>query len=274
MTMLPPTEVRHPVATKILVFMASAVPLVCLAAGEGLAQSPVKPAAISASSTAGTPAARGVIRPWHEVKIAVDLVAKVKSLPLRVGDRFNEGNVLLEFDCARFQADLRAAKATESEQAAVHRSNVTLQRHKAVGSNDVDISRARLAKATADAESLSLRISQCKIVAPFSGRVAERMVDAHELPQANQPLLRIVNDGALEIALIVPANWLKWLKQDQAFAFTLDDTGASAQAVVTRIGAAIDPVSQTVEVFGKLQGASDNILPGMGGSATFTQPQS
>jgi membrane fusion protein, multidrug efflux system len=254
--------------------------ITALAAGISMAeaQTPVamKPAAVS-SSTAVSPSnnlsARGVIRPWHEVKIAVELAAKVKTLPLRVGDNFQKGALLLEFDCSRFQADLRAAKATEAEHAAVHKTNVTLRQHRAAGSNEVEISRARLAKATAEAESLSLRISQCKILAPFAGRIAERMTDLHELPQANQPLLRIVNEGELEIALIVPANWLRWLKTDAAFDFTLDDTGASGKASVTRLGAAIDPVSQTVEIFAKLQGATGHVLSGMSGTARFVQPQ-
>jgi membrane fusion protein, multidrug efflux system len=254
-----------------------------LAAGmsSGWAQSPAgaKPAATSSSVTqpvaASTSAltARGVIRPWHEVKIAVELAAKVKSLPLRVGDSFAKDAILLEFDCARFHADLRALKATEAEHAALHRTNVTLRQHRAAGSNEVEISRARLAKATAEAESLSLRISQCKITAPFAGRIAERMTDLHELPQVSQPLLRIVNDGELEIALIVPTHWLRWLKVDTAFDFTLDDTGANGKATVTRLGAAVDPVSQTVEIFAKLQGATGHVLPGMSGTARFPQPQ-
>jgi membrane fusion protein, multidrug efflux system len=245
-----------------------------LAAGISLAEAQmpatVKPAA---DSSALTLTSRGVIRPWHEVKIAVELTAKVKTLPLRVGDSFEKGALLLEFDCARFQADLRAAKATEAEHAAIHRTNVTLRQHRAAGTNEVEISRARLAKATAEAESLSLRISQCRIVAPFAGRVAERMTDLHELPQANQPLLRLVDDGELEVALIVPANWLRWLKVGAPLVFTLDDTGSSGKASVTRLGASIDPVSQTVEIFAKLDGATGHVLPGMSGTARFLQPQ-
>ena len=102
--------------------------LTCTVLAAGISQphaqssASTKPAATSsASALAAVPinatflSARGVIRPWHEVKIAVELVAKVKALPLRVGDRFEKSDLLLEFDCARFQADLRAAKATEAE---------------------------------------------------------------------------------------------------------------------------------------------------------------
>jgi membrane fusion protein, multidrug efflux system len=220
--------------------------------------------------------ARGVIRPWHEVKIAADIVAKVKTLPFRAGDSFETGATLIEFDCARFQADLKAARAVEAEHASVHRTNITLQKHRAIGSNDVEVARARLAKAAAEVESLTLRIQQCRIEAPFGGRVAERMIDLHEMPQANQPLLRIVSAGQTEVALIVPAAWLKWLKPGTRFDHVLDDTGAVLPSEVTRIGASIDAVSQTIEVFGRIddtKGQGGFVLPGMGGVARFSQPK-
>jgi membrane fusion protein, multidrug efflux system len=221
--------------------------------------------------------ARGVVRPWHEVKIAADIVAKVKALPLRVGDSFEAGGLLVEFDCGRLQADLKAARAVEAEHASVYRTNVTLQKHRAAGANEVEVARARLAKASAESESLSLRIRQCRIEAPFAGRVAERMIDLHEMPQANQPLLKVVSAGDTEVALIVPSAWLKWLKPGVPFEHVLDDTGAVLVGEVTRVGAAIDAVSQTIEVFGHIKDIKGPegalVLPGMGGVARFPAPQ-
>jgi membrane fusion protein, multidrug efflux system len=266
---------------KHLLPVVSVLSLTCLVVSPVMAQSqsrtPTDPVATSLmvkDISTKELTARGVVRPWHEVKIAVDLVAKIKALPFRVGDTFKQGDVLLELDCVRFQADLRASKAAEAEHAAVHRTNVTLRQHRAAGSNEVEISKARLARASAEAESLGHRITQCKIEAPFAGRIAERMIDLHEMPQANQPLLRIVNDGALEVALIVPAHWLKWLKEGSALDYTLDDTGVLAKADVTRMGASVDPVSQTVEIFAKLRGATGHVLPGMSGTARFQPSQS
>ncbi|MFM9972995.1 MAG: efflux RND transporter periplasmic adaptor subunit [Beijerinckiaceae bacterium] len=267
--MIPPPMFPRFNLKKYLLQVAGPLTLITLVAGPVQAQGLARPATDSST----VPSARGVIRPWHEVKIAADLSAKVKHLPLRVGDSFSKGAVLIEFDCARFEADLRAVRASEAEFTAVHRTNLTLRQHRAAGANEVEISKARLAKASAEAESLALRIGHCRIEAPFGGRVAERMVDMHELPQANQPLLRIVNDGELEVALIVPASWLRWLKADMQMDFTLDDTGAKAVASVTRLGAAVDPVSQTVEVFARLKGATGHVLPGMSGTARFAVPQ-
>jgi membrane fusion protein, multidrug efflux system len=248
---------------------------VLFAAGAGLAMAQDRPAASLTSAAGSSPevTARAVVRPWHEVKLAVDLSARIRTMPHRAGDRFQKGDVLIEFECARFQADLKALRAVEAEQAAQHRTNVTLRQHKAAGANEVEIARARLNKASADAESLGHRISQCKITAPFSGRVAERLTDLYEMPQAGQPLMRIVDDGELEVAMIVPAAWLRWLQSGQTLDVIFDDSGGKAAASVTRIGAAVDPASQTVEIFARLMQGTGTILPGMGGLARFRPPQ-
>lgn len=252
--------------------MAGISILAWLAAGNGFAFAQNRPAASLTSATANVAeaTARAVVRPWHEVKLAVDLSARIRSLPHRAGDRFKKGDVLIEFDCARFHSDLKALRAAEAEQAAQHRTNVTLRKYKAAGANEVEIARARLNKASAEAESLTHRISQCKVTAPFSGRVAERLTDLHEMPQAGQPLMRIVDDGELEVAMIVPA---AWLQPDHALDVTFDESGGKAAAKVSRIGAAVDPASQTVEIFARLTESKGAILPGMGGTARFHPPQ-
>ena len=62
-----------------------------------------------------------------------------------------------------------------------------------------------------------------------------------------------------------------WLQQNIAFKFAVDETGSTYEATVVKIGAVVDPVSQTVVVKGKFQGAA-NVLAGMSGTARFEQP--
>jgi len=45
-----------------------------------------------------------------------------------------------------------------------------------------------------------------------------------------------------------------------------------SNAAVLRVGAAVDPVSQTVKVTAKLPGGRAQVLPGMSGTADFKRP--
>ena len=90
------------------------------------------------------------------------------------------------------------------------------------------------------------------------------------MPAPGKPFLKIIKSGALEIKLIVPSRWLVWLRRGQKFEFAVDETAKSYPAKVMRISTEVDPVSQTVEIFGRLAQGTD-VLVGMSGIARFKQ---
>lgn len=218
---------------------------------------------------------RGVVRPQSQATISTDLSARVSSTNYKEGDRFKKGDVLIEFDCRRTQAELDAADAQSLEMKLALDNNVVLDKYKAVGRADLEISRARVKRAEAEANGLRARLDQCKVIAPFNGRIAELAIQAHEMPAMGKPFLTIIEDQALEVELIVPSDWLKWLKTDATFNFNVDETASSFPAHVTRISAAVDPVSQTIKVMGLFDSdaAGAGILSGMSGSAEFQEPR-
>lgn len=218
---------------------------------------------------------RGVVRPQNHATIATELQARVAATHFKEGDRFKKGDVLIEFDCRRHQADLAAAEAQTLEMKLALDNNVVLDKYKAVGKSDLEISRARVKKTEADANGLRARLDQCKVVAPFDGRISELVVQPHEMPAAGKPFITIIEDQKLEIELIVPSEWLKWLKTDAKFRFAVDETKTEFPAHVTRIGAAVDPVSQTIKVMGVFDADAvlGGILSGMSGAAEFDEPR-
>ncbi len=215
---------------------------------------------------------RGIVKAEAEAMISSELVAKVKSLPFKEGQKFQKGDTILQFDCRRYMADLRAAEA-EVETARVKvKTNTALKHHNAVGAEELEISNAKLNLANATKEALLVKTDQCTIQAPFKGRVVERKIHEHEMPEAGSPLLKIVKDGNLELELIVPSNWLVWLRRDQTFSFNIDEIGSTLTAHILQIGAIVDPISKTAMVSAKLIDASAAVRPGMSGTATFTPP--
>lgn len=215
---------------------------------------------------------RGVVRAVDQAAISTDIVARVAKIGFRAGEAFSTGDLLVAFDCERQRAEANAVEAVWDEMRLTVESNQKLEKFQAVGRHDVEISKARVAKAEAELQSLLSRLSQCEIHAPFSGRVADLAINVHEQPQAGKPFLTIVGNGRLEIELIVPSNWLGWLKPNEQFVFNADETRRAYGARVMRIGAAVDAVSQMVKVIAEFDAAPDDILPGMSGVAQFSRP--
>lgn len=205
----------------------------------------------------------------HDVEISSEVAAKIARLPLNEGDAFAKGDLLVAFDCGLYQAQLAKAQATAA--AAQREQEVTgkLAALHSAGALDVARAQARAKEAAADAAYMRTTVGKCSIRAPFAGRVARREAAPFEFVTPGKPLLEILDGGPLDVKLIVPSTWLAWLKPGAKFTVHVDELDADYPAQVVRLGASIDPVSQTVGVSGRILGTHAELLPGMSGWAAF-----
>jgi membrane fusion protein, multidrug efflux system len=215
---------------------------------------------------------RGIIRALDQAALSTDLQARAVTIGFREGEAFKKGDLLIAFDCERYRAETQSAEAVAREMRLTLESNQQLEKFRAVGKQDVEISRARVDKAEAEARSLKSRVQQCDVFAPYDGRVAELSINQYEQPQANKPYLVIVGYSRLEIEVIVPSSWLSWVKPGTPLTFLVDETKNGYAAHIARIGASVDAVSQMAKVIATFDVPVSDVLPGMSGGAQFTQP--
>ena len=212
---------------------------------------------------------RGVIQSRSEAVISSRMTARIVSMPYRPGDSFGRGALLARFDCSQTRAQLSAAHAATQAYRKTYDTNVELDAFKAVGTNEVEISKANFNKAAAEANAISSQLSDCAVYAPFSGRVVEQMAHAHEVAASGQPMMKIQDSNDLEVQIMVPSHWLTRLEPGTSFQFKIDETGAVLEARVRRLGASVDPVSKTLRVVAGLNRKGQTVLPGMSGTARF-----
>jgi membrane fusion protein, multidrug efflux system len=214
---------------------------------------------------------RGIIRAVDTALISTELTMRVAKVAFLEGERFKQGDVLVEFDCRRPRAELAAAEAQHHEMKLTLDNNRVLQKVQAVGRHDFEVSLSRVVKAAAEAEAMRVRLDQCKVIAPYDGRVLELSLHAFETPQPGKPFIGIVAEGNLEIDLVVPSQWVRWLDADAPLTFAVDETATVHMARVKRIGASVDPISQTIKIVATFDDATTAILSGMSGTAEFSK---
>jgi membrane fusion protein, multidrug efflux system len=214
---------------------------------------------------------RGIIRAVETAMISTELTMRVARVAFMEGERFKKGDALVEFDCRRPRAELAAAEAQHHEMKLTLDNNRVLQKAQAVGRHDFDVSMSRVVKAAAEAEALRVRLDQCRVIAPYDGRVLELSLHAFETPQPGKPFIGIVADGNLEIDLVVPSQWVRFLTIDAPLVFFVDETGTAHLARVKRIGASVDPISQTIKIVAAFEQTVSAILSGMSGTAEFSK---
>ncbi len=214
-------------------------------------------------------AVRGVVKPTEEAVISSELQARVKRMPFRDGQWFKKGDLLVEFDCSKYWAELAAAKAELEAREKTAENNQALAKLNGIGQLEVDVSEAEVKQAKAAVRSASLAVRHCKITAPFSGRVVKGLVNPHESVNPYDEVMSVLNDKTFEIELILPSSSLRWVTKKSVFKFYIDETQELYLAEVVEIGARVDPVSQTIRVFGQFKEQPKQVLAGMSGSARF-----
>jgi len=212
---------------------------------------------------------RGVVRSSAQATISTDLATIITKIGFREGEKFTKGDVLITLDCRRLRAELAAAQARYRETEVVLEATTFLNKKNAGSRQDMETSRARSDQARAEAQVIETQIDRCSIVAPYDGRVAELGAHEYEMTVAGKSLISLVSLHRPKLELIVPSTWLMWLKAGTRFRFHIDETQSTHVGEVTLLASSVDTVSQTIKVFAKFTGPTDNILPGMSGTAEF-----
>ena len=204
-----------------------------------------------------------------EVELSSEINAKIAALPFRDGDAFRAGQMLVSLDCSLYAAQLHKAQAEAGAARELLQVDQRLAQLHSVGELDVEQADAKMKGSAAEVAYMQETVQKCVISAPFDGRVTKRTAAPQQFVEAGKPLLTIIDTGHLELKMIVPSKWLAWLKPGRALTVQVDEVGKQYPARVARIGARVDPVTQTVDVTAALAAGAPELLPGMSGWATF-----
>ena len=215
---------------------------------------------------------RAQLMPRRYTTLAAEIGAKIRRLAVVEGGRFRAGEVLVSFDCSLQQAQMDKTRAALKATEQTWHANQRLAELNSVGKVELNISEAEVNKVRAELASNAALLAKCSIAAPFAGRVAEQKVREQQYAQPGQPLLDILDDSALELEFIVPSKWLAWVKPGSGFQVKIDETGRSYPAKVQRIGARVDPVSQSVKLSAAIDGKFPELIAGMSGRVLMNPP--
>lgn len=243
---------------------------------QDLAQ-PAPPKAVPPAVTPEVPVSSGVervrvlIAPEQETSMVAAMTGRIQKINIHLGGSFQKGSVLMGFDCSENAARKKIADAELKAARDNYDAKVRLQALQAAGDMEVSLAASAAEKAVGQVELSQTQIAQCSIIAPFSGRVARVHVKQHQGVNVGTPLADIISNGPLKLRLNVPSRWLRTLKVGSSFSVMVDETGRSYPAKVSAISARIDAAAQTIEIEGRFSSSFRELLPGMSGTAQFSE---
>lgn len=205
---------------------------------------------------------RAQIYARDKTTISAGISGTIKSVRYRPGSRAAKGKTLLTLDCAAHNANHSIAKAKLKAARAKLKSNRDLLTYNSIGPIEVTLSEAEQAAASGELKAAQAHLKYCSITAPYTAVITQRYVHPQQFVNTGDPLLEIYAPDNLEIKAVVSSHWLQWLRaKHTAFEFVVDELGLRYRGTVSRLGGSVDPVSQTVELYGSLEQAPMNATP-------------
>jgi RND family efflux transporter MFP subunit len=212
---------------------------------------------------------RAQLSPVQFTTIVSEMNGKISKLPLREGESFAENQLLVSFDCGLQEAQLQKIQAQLQIAERKYDTNRRLLERGSVSKVETENSASELEKVRAEVKELTILVSKCHIEAPYKGKVVEQKVRAQQFVQAGQPVMEILDNSMMELEFIAPSVWMSRIKVGDQLQIRIDETGKSYPAKITRIGAKIDSVSQTVKIAAVIDGEFIELSPGMSGTITI-----
>jgi len=143
-----------------------------------------------------------------------------------------------ELDESRFRTEAMIAQLRSAQ------SSLELLRE-GTRTEQLDAQRAQVAGLRSQLKSLDIQLAEKRITAPYAGHVQTRLVDEGQIVAAGEPLLEIVETGALEVHVGLPVELTQYLTDD-SLAITLDQQRVPAR--LTRVSPTIQASTRTREV--------------------------
>ena len=156
---------------------------------------------------------RVVTYPGAEVKVAAERSGRLMRVLVDEGDKVRRGELLAELESDELQAGLAEATARVAEAEAEvrlaelsreRRARLVAERIAAVSymdqaSRDLDIARARRETAQAEVARYQAQLRKTRILAPLSGTVTARAVDAGETVETGEHVVTLADLDRLRV---------------------------------------------------------------------------
>lgn len=224
-----------------------------------------------------TIAAVGSVQPRKRTDVASQLLAAIREIKPRPGDRVKAGEPIITLDDRDLLAQQReAAAALTAAQADLASRRRDYERVKDLPSASAE-ERSRVEGAFRVAEAQAVRAKEAigridvlltytKVAAGTDGVVADRFADPGDLAAPGKPLLSVYDPGDLELHANVPESLAAGIKLGQKLPVRIDANNLSAEAVVREIVPQAQTASRSVVVKLALPVQTANpTLPGMFG---------
>lgn len=238
---------------------------------EAIAPVPVKVIEVNAGGAGGALSYSGTIEEDNATLLSFSAAGTIRSLNLSEGQHIAKGQLVGSVDATRAESAYEGAKAVLAQAQDAYNRIKLLYDSKSVPEIKWVEVQSKLQQARSAEQIARKALNDCRLYAPVSGVVSEKMAEVGQNVMPGVPVAKIVSTGSLKARIAVPEGEVALFSTGRK---VVVEVGAlnnrRFDAVVAEKGVVANPLSRSYEVKFRIQGAVKDLLPGM--VATVTLP--
>lgn len=212
------------------------------------------------------------IEPKEKTTLSAEVVSKVIAIHKKLGDHFEKGDLLVEFDDTIFQDNFAKTLAVLKKAETMLTAKKELFKAEIASRFELSEAQAAFATAQSDFTIAKTQLEACRIYAPYTGKVAYVHIELFEYPrQQGEPIVDIIDDSTLLAKALVPVNGWHDAKVDQTIYFQLETSPDIVLARIKHIAPNIDPSSSTFQIIAEIDNHDNYLASGMTGTSISQQ---
>ncbi len=237
-------------------------------------------APVMQSNDERTYTAEGVVEAVKASVIAPQVAGSITALQVKAGDRVKAGQLLVRIDTrlatqqamtnqaqvAAAQAQLNAARKEYERKRRLYEKQYISQAALERAESEYKTAEAQTKAQLAQTGAASVQTGLHTINAPYSGVIAEVMVEVGDMAMPGKPLLSIYEPGNLRVVVNVPQSQLANLEQNaevKVLITSANETEGSLTSAQMTVLPTVDAVSNMTKVRLSLPSNLISVAPGM-----------
>ena len=209
------------------------------------------------------------VRASERVEMAFQISGKLIELPIKKGQKVDQGELIARLDPRDYQSNLQSAQAEYDKAVANFKRGDELVEKGFISRTDYDRLRARRDVTAAELDKAKKALDDTSLMAPFGGVVAQRFVENYTEVRAKQKIVSLQDTSLLELVVYVPEHIVAIMREGgprdmKIFATFKAIPGEQYPLKIKEFSTQADAKTQTFEyVLTMPRPEGRNILPGM-----------
>ena len=170
----------------------------------------------------------GIVSPVEATQLSFEVLGKVQSVDVRLGDKVNKGQVLAQLNRRTFELSLQSAQAQlDKANASMSEADNAFKRFsQLIDQGLVSQSGFDNAKANFESSKSAVNVAQAQVdianknlqdstlLAPYNGIITKRLIEPSQQIAAGQGAFEIEGNHGLEVNVMVPETLIRELEKD------------------------------------------------------------